>query len=150
MLSLLIRRDRRHLFSDLMPWTCVEPACADAAITFNTRESWIQHLEFDHEYGPAWESRTCLLCNEETGNGLDNCSRHLLSHLEEISLAALPRTADEESHQSDMTSSTASAAQLALDHLEVGAPEEASAEGKQHFVCRAGCGYKTTDADELR
>jgi len=87
---------RRHLFSDLQPWTCVEPDCSAVSATFQTRETWAQHLEFDHEYGPAWLSRACALCKEPTGDGFDACTKHLSNHLEEISLAALPRPVDEE------------------------------------------------------
>ena len=40
---------------------------------------------------------------------MDDCSKHLLTHIEEISLAALPRTADEDNQpcHSETTSSGA-------------------------------------------
>lgn len=87
---------KRHLFSDLQPWTCIEPDCVAENKTFTTQETWLQHLEFDHEYGPDWTSRPCPLCQEDTGHGAASCSKHLATHLEEISLATLPRPTEED------------------------------------------------------
>ncbi len=47
--------------------------------------------------GPDWKSINCVLCSEVTGPGKRAITRHLATHLEEISLSALPSGVDPES-----------------------------------------------------
>jgi hypothetical protein len=82
--------------------------------TFSTQETWVQHLEFDHEYGPDWQSRPCPLCKEGTGDGAAACSKHLATHLEEISLATLPRPTDEDDVSQLSISSASGASGIGL------------------------------------
>lgn len=81
---------RKHLWRDLRPWICHDAACGFSNESFVSREDWIEHLEFDHCFRPAWSSFQCSLCHEETGEGKTAIIHHLSSHMEEISLAALP------------------------------------------------------------
>ncbi|RTE81251.1 hypothetical protein BHE90_004236 [Fusarium euwallaceae] len=81
---------KKHLWRDLRPWICHDSACDFGNEPFASREDWIQHLEFDHDFQPAWSSFECPLCHEETGKGKTAIVHHLTRHMEEISLAALP------------------------------------------------------------
>ncbi|UPL00083.1 hypothetical protein LCI18_011017 [Fusarium solani-melongenae] len=81
---------KKHLWRDLRPWICHDSACDFGNEPFTSREDWIEHLEFDHNFQLAWGSFECPLCHEETGEGKTAIIHHLASHMEEISLAALP------------------------------------------------------------
>ncbi|KAM6511507.1 hypothetical protein FALCPG4_016511 [Fusarium falciforme] len=81
---------KKHLWRDLRPWICHDSTCDFGNEPFTSREDWIEHLEFDHNFQLAWGSFECPLCHEETGEGKTAIIHHLASHMEEISLAALP------------------------------------------------------------
>ncbi|RSM09079.1 hypothetical protein CDV31_007846 [Fusarium ambrosium] len=81
---------KKHLWRDLRPWICHDSACNFGNEPFASRQDWIEHLEFDHDFQPAWSSFECPLCHEETGEGKTAIVHHLARHMEEISLAALP------------------------------------------------------------
>lgn len=49
---------------------------------------------------PVWKGFKCPLCSEDTGDGKPVISRHLSGHLEEISLAALPLSVEDENDES--------------------------------------------------
>ncbi|KAM5382815.1 hypothetical protein ACJZ2D_002206 [Fusarium nematophilum] len=83
---------KKHLYSDLQPWLCLDVNCQAGHEPFATRADWLEHLEVDHELGPSWESLRCPLCVQETGQGKRHVSGHLVSHLEELSLAVLSRS----------------------------------------------------------
>ncbi|KXH30990.1 hypothetical protein CNYM01_11380 [Colletotrichum nymphaeae SA-01] len=85
---------KRHLFSDLRPWQCLEPSCGHKSV-FSTRGDWVSHLALDH-FGPEWKGAECPLCRNDTGNGKITILEHLGGHLEEISLACLPSNPDSE------------------------------------------------------
>ncbi|RYC56812.1 hypothetical protein CHU98_g9402 [Xylaria longipes] len=53
-----------------------------------------------HE-GPAWESMECPLCFQNTGVGKVEIEKHLGSHLEEISLGALPSGLESDTESED-------------------------------------------------
>ncbi len=91
---------RNHLYLDLQPYVCLEPNCPGDS--FATRIAWISHIALEHDFEPGWHARTCPLCYESTGEGKFAIIRHLGSHLEEISLSALP------SHTDAMSSSISS------------------------------------------
>ena len=57
---------------------------------FRKREDWVDHLGLQHGLYPEWKSFTCPICHEDTGDGELIITRHLSSHMEEISLASLP------------------------------------------------------------
>ncbi|RYP65226.1 hypothetical protein DL770_009053 [Monosporascus sp. CRB-9-2] len=81
---------KKHLYLDLCPWVCHDLRCTYGTELFTSREDWIQHLALCHGLEPEWRSFKCPLCHDETGVGKSAISRHLSSHMEEISLAALP------------------------------------------------------------
>lgn len=82
---------RRHLYSDLQPYTCIFEKCAFSRTSFNTRKLWNAHLELDHNFGPAWESVKCPFCLESTESGKREILSHLARHLEDIAAAAIPQ-----------------------------------------------------------
>ena len=85
--------------------------CTYGIQPFPNREEWIQHLGLKHGLYPEWKSFACPMCHEDTGKGKAAISRHLSSHMEEISLAALPagvETDDESDSYSDDISSNSS------------------------------------------
>ncbi|KAI1744471.1 hypothetical protein F4680DRAFT_225899 [Xylaria scruposa] len=88
---------KRHLFSDLEPYNCLETSCRHIMSPFGRREIWVEHLAVHHGYGDQWQSFRCNLCLEETGQGEANVTIHLEKHLQDIALAALPNNVDEES-----------------------------------------------------
>jgi hypothetical protein len=68
--------------------------------SFRNRNDWVSHLALEH-YEPDWESITCPLCFETVEQGKIATTRHLASHLEEISLSALPSNPDEDVSDDD-------------------------------------------------
>ncbi|KAK4159525.1 hypothetical protein QBC43DRAFT_247296 [Cladorrhinum sp. PSN259] len=85
---------KRHIFSDLQPYACLDMACSHSTKTFASREQWTSHLALDHDMHPKWNAIQCSLCAEETGHGKTAVTQHLARHLEEISLSALPAGVD--------------------------------------------------------
>ncbi|KAI0101744.1 hypothetical protein GGR51DRAFT_574566 [Nemania sp. FL0031] len=79
---------RRHLFSDLDSYTCLEISCKSVLGPLGGREDWVKHLT--EHYGDKWQSIQCSLCLEDTGQGEANVTGHLEKHLQSIALAALP------------------------------------------------------------
>ncbi|KAF3004553.1 hypothetical protein E8E14_002955 [Neopestalotiopsis sp. 37M] len=72
-------------------------------------------VALDHKLEPHWKSFECPLCLASTGAGMVAVTKHLGTHLEEISLAVIPRDVGSESdwegteeRGSDETSSEAS------------------------------------------
>ncbi|GAP84314.2 hypothetical protein SAMD00023353_0701280 [Rosellinia necatrix] len=93
---------KRHLFSDLEPYNCLESSCRETIGPLGRRENWVEHLAVYHGYGDQWQSFPCSLCLEETGDGEANVTIHLEKHLQDIALAALPNNRDDPSeHESD-------------------------------------------------
>ncbi|CAM1504375.1 Fc.00g019660.m01.CDS01 [Cosmosporella sp. VM-42] len=89
---------KKHLYADLKPWICLEMNCSHEYNPFPTRSEWLLHLAEDHSYSPDWRSIECPLCVEPTGQGMDNLTRHLADHLEELSLSTLPRSSELDSN----------------------------------------------------
>jgi hypothetical protein len=87
---------KRHLYTDLEPYACLEPQCSQTTRSFSNRNNWISHLALDHRYQPEWDAVTCPLCFETTEKGKLAVTTHLARHLEEISLSALPAYPDED------------------------------------------------------
>lgn len=94
--SLVLRTNsawKRHLYQDLVPWQCLDVECPFAAVFFN-RQDWVAHLADEHDFGPGWKATDCPLCLDRIGPGKIPIVKHLGSHLEEISLGALPSNID--------------------------------------------------------
>lgn len=97
---------RRHLYTDLQPYVCLDTSCQHHDSTFSNRANWIQHLALDHGMEPSWEQIKCPLCTDEVGPGKIAITTHLGRHLEEISLSALPAAPDSETNSETSDSDT--------------------------------------------
>ncbi|KAK7909078.1 hypothetical protein PG985_014956 [Apiospora marii] len=104
---------KKHLYADLCPWVCVDLSCAQGNFYFASRDDWIHHLTTEHRLGPDWASFRCPLCISETGNGKLAIIGHIASHLEEISLAAIPPDFEDDESVSDESSQTTSESKAA-------------------------------------
>ena len=71
---------------------------------FYDEDKWMSHLSLGHGLDPDWTAYTCELCLQETGTGKLAIIKHLATHLEEISLAAITSGAasDTDSEDSDI------------------------------------------------
>jgi predicted RNA-binding Zn-ribbon protein involved in translation (DUF1610 family) len=81
---------KKHLYLDLQPWLCHIQACSYGKTSFTARQDWVRHLALEHKLEPEWQSFQCPFCFEETGTGEVTITKHLSSHMEDISLSALP------------------------------------------------------------
>ncbi|KAI9367682.1 hypothetical protein BJX61DRAFT_547260 [Aspergillus egyptiacus] len=106
--SIKNRKDwSRHIFRDVMPYTCIYLDCATPSKVFENRRQWYNHLCTRHELVTNPDScAICPLCNL----GIEppaTFERHVGRHLEELALFVLPRIEqeDEAPAHSDETSS---------------------------------------------
>ena len=97
---------RQHIYDDLRPYMCLDLSCPHSSGPFSSLHAWRAHLELDHGMGPDWKSISCVLCSEATGQGKRAITRHLATHLEEISLSALPSGVDPESESAAAATDT--------------------------------------------
>ncbi|CAO2651030.1 Nn.00g093270.m01.CDS01 [Neocucurbitaria sp. VM-36] len=104
---------RKHLFLDLQPYTCFYTNCTFSATPFADRQLWSNHLELDHQFGPAWQGIECPLCLEVTETGKSAILIHFARHMEDIALAALPRDVESDA-ESDADS------EISSDHTLLG------------------------------
>ncbi|XP_014559745.1 hypothetical protein COCVIDRAFT_43954, partial [Bipolaris victoriae FI3] len=84
------REWRKHLFSDLQPYNCFYRECHFNATAFTNLQAWKNHLEFEHNFGPAWEAVECPLCLNLTADGKSAILTHFARHMEDVALLALP------------------------------------------------------------
>lgn len=78
----------RHVFKDLMPYSCVFENCAESKRMFDSRHEWFNH-ELKTHLGKGMvvdvlSDSLCPLCHEEMSIG--RLERHLARHLEELAL----------------------------------------------------------------
>ncbi|KAK1754018.1 hypothetical protein QBC47DRAFT_385416 [Echria macrotheca] len=82
---------KKHVMSDLQPYTCPIATCDCAVTPFPDIHELAEHLEVEHDIAVSSRDITCPLCVEQLGS---NKIRHLAQHLEEISLIILPPNAE--------------------------------------------------------
>ncbi|KAI1500655.1 hypothetical protein F5X99DRAFT_385546 [Biscogniauxia marginata] len=92
---------KKHLFSDLKPYVCLDSKCDFNKTPFSTKSEWEDHLALDHDYPQASKGCTCPICQEKFSDGLMHVKTHLARHLEEISLTVLPTNLDSEDGTDD-------------------------------------------------
>ena len=85
---------RKHLYSDIQPYSCYFEDCAFTTSPFQSRRLWENHLELQHGFGPDWKSFKCAFCLGTIEGGRKATLRHLSRHMEEIAIAALPQEID--------------------------------------------------------
>ncbi|KAF9698356.1 hypothetical protein EKO04_003901 [Ascochyta lentis] len=88
------REWRKHLYTDLQPYTCFFTGCQFNESPFASRQMWSDHLELEHKLGPNWDALECPLCLDATGHGKSTVLTHFARHMEDIALVALPPTVD--------------------------------------------------------
>jgi hypothetical protein len=93
----MLTRCRIHIYQDLQPYVCFYTSCPYTA-AFEDRNTWADHLGLEHGLALQWQSHPCPLCQEHIGPGRGVISGHLAKHMEEISLAALPRDTESETN----------------------------------------------------
>jgi hypothetical protein len=79
---------RKHLYQDLQPYRCFYGGCVQLD-PFPDRQRWTAHLIAYHGLGDQTDMK-CVLCLENLEPGKYARSSHLVRHLEDISLSALP------------------------------------------------------------
>ena len=82
----------RHIFHDIMPYTCVFPDCSTPNRLYDSRREWSRHLLNVHSVSCTPGAKIdCPLCKDPVLSGR-LFERHLGRHLEELALFAMPRT----------------------------------------------------------
>ncbi len=94
-------RDRKHLFLDIQPYTCLYASCSFCSNPFANRQLWSSHLELDHKFGPNWDAVECPLCFQSTESGKSSILIHFARHMEDIALAALPCEVESDAESED-------------------------------------------------
>lgn len=97
---------RKHLHKDLQPYVCLFENCEYGFMTLMDRELWTEHLGSVHGLDRNWESLSCPMCHEMTGEGRSVISLHIAKHMEEIAIDAMPRGSDSDvdsENESDAT-----------------------------------------------
>ncbi|KAI1311742.1 hypothetical protein F5Y03DRAFT_287677 [Xylaria venustula] len=79
---------REHLLRDIEPYICPEPDC-DAPLFANTSQ-WRKHMDSSHPQSTIWSDSRCRICGKATQNRVI-VLWHLISHMEDIALAIIPR-----------------------------------------------------------
>lgn len=96
---------RKHLYDDLRPYTCFLEGCTFSQTPFPMRQQWSDHLELDHQLGPAWNSLECPFCLDLIKPGKTAVLSHFARHMEDVALVALPREVDPEDESEDPSES---------------------------------------------
>ncbi|KAJ5708609.1 hypothetical protein N7488_008410 [Penicillium malachiteum] len=103
-------RDQRHwvsqVFRNLLPYVCIYPDCTSPDRLYERRHQWSEHLDLHHPISLGHTSNSesdaeCILCQKTVTEGPDD-RRHLASHLEDLSLFALPPSFVEKLNHSEL------------------------------------------------
>ncbi|KAL9112019.1 MAG: hypothetical protein Q9227_003639 [Pyrenula ochraceoflavens] len=81
----------RHVFKDIMPYSCVFPQCHTASKLYDSRRNWFHH-EMTVHIQSAYEQNSnvvCPLCLQ-IDISKQRIEQHLARHLEELALFAMP------------------------------------------------------------
>ena len=85
---------RNHLYNDLKPWICLDIECQCTSEPFASDEQWVEHLKAEDQIGRIVSAAGCVLCGIQLNDTEDTIVKHLIDHLKEISLLALPANID--------------------------------------------------------
>ncbi|KAK8032001.1 hypothetical protein PG990_001735 [Apiospora arundinis] len=139
---------KRHLYLDLRPWICLDPTCQSGDQVFESKADWVSHLALEHSLSPGWAAFECPLCKEDTGTGRTVITRHLSSHLEELSLGALPSAHEVDSSQSEGEDSKASVHEDVDPSTHIDTPSATFDEQPPPELCCRICGFSPTGRPE--
>ncbi|KAK5465082.1 hypothetical protein LTS15_001645 [Exophiala xenobiotica] len=94
----------RHVFRDLMPYTCVFPECPSPNQLYGSRREWFSHLSSAH-MSKVMGNECPFYCGATSLSALI-LEKHVGRHLEELALFAIPRPLpDNENEDSGVLSS---------------------------------------------
>jgi hypothetical protein len=123
-ISVKDRKDwARHIFRDVMPYTCIYLGCTTPSKVYESRRQWYNHLRIQHALETSPDSCVvCPLCKLAIQRPV-MFERHVGRHLEELTLFVLPRIEPEDeagTHSAQVSNGTASeghstAKELSLD-----------------------------------
>ncbi|KIW09892.1 hypothetical protein PV08_11993 [Exophiala spinifera] len=94
----------RHVFRDLMPYTCIFPECTVPNQLYNSRREWFHHMRSSHRSELESQAHCPLQCGATSISAVQ-LESHVGRHLEELALFAIPRAIpdydeDPENHHS--------------------------------------------------
>ncbi|KAL2783481.1 hypothetical protein BJX66DRAFT_344883 [Aspergillus keveii] len=101
-ISVKDRKDwARHIFRDVMPYTCIYPECNTPSKVYENRRQWYNHLSTEHALATSPDGCTiCPMCKLAIQQPA-TFERHVGRHLEELALFVLPRTQPEDEAEAD-------------------------------------------------
>ena len=126
-----LTNNRKHIYDDLQPYVCIFDDCNFNNIEFIDRKTWIGHLRTEHRLGTSDKDYSCPLCLELVSPGT-MVYTHISKHLEEISLAALPKGDEDSVCQSDASSISGSL------HTRLSGGSVAEIQGSLHLATGVG------------
>ncbi|KAJ0415252.1 hypothetical protein BJY00DRAFT_293763 [Aspergillus carlsbadensis] len=96
-ISVKDRKDwARHIFRDVMPYTCIYLECTTPSKVYENRRQWYHHLCIQHALATGPDScMVCPLCKLSIQRPA-MFEQHVGRHLEELALFVLPRTQPED------------------------------------------------------
>ncbi|KAJ0417767.1 hypothetical protein BJY00DRAFT_315559 [Aspergillus carlsbadensis] len=98
MITIKDRHDwARHVFHDLMPYTCIYSNCSSPTRLYGSRRQWYNHVSTAHApLGATDICFRCVLCGEDDILAR-TFERHVGRHLEDLALFVLPCSMDYDS-----------------------------------------------------
>ncbi|KAK6376165.1 uncharacterized protein PV06_02118 [Exophiala oligosperma] len=97
----------RHVFRDLMPYTCVFPDCSAPNQLYNSRREWFHHMRSAHTSELDSQSQCPLQCSTASISAM-HLESHIGRHLEELALFAMPRAIPDDEGDPENRQSTSS------------------------------------------
>jgi hypothetical protein len=98
---------RKHIFSDILAYSCLFNECSVAKIFFEDSDAMMSHLEQYHDLDVSISAVTCPLCLEYTSDDRGALALHFARHMEEIALAIIPSGVDSDDESVNETPSEA-------------------------------------------
>ncbi|QKX62441.1 uncharacterized protein TRUGW13939_09602 [Talaromyces rugulosus] len=71
---------KKHLMGDILPYTCIFEDCAQADKFYNTKATWLNHMEMEHGGSEQW---VCLACSQKSLNVTFREPVDFTAHLEQ-------------------------------------------------------------------
>ncbi|KAL6918829.1 hypothetical protein FSHL1_002827 [Fusarium sambucinum] len=96
----MARKDwKKHIFSDLSPYSCTVRTCATETKLYSSTRSWVDHEAWHRPR--SWQGSECPFCYKTPSlTSARSYYKHVAEHLREISLAALPYSSDSDAESS--------------------------------------------------
>lgn len=109
----------RHVFKDILPYTCVFPDCQAAKKMYDSRHEWFDHELKAHikkiHSSNSPENIDCPLCKSSIRSA--RLEHHLARHLEELALFAIQRGVSEDVVDSNQSGNRSDDGRLEIGNL---------------------------------